>query len=189
MDLLRTDLRGWLHFVAANETEWTPEKFEMPFAENLAEGVALHGKIDLVERHSSRGTLRVVDHKTGKRPESVPHWVGGGKHLQPLLYAMAAGQKMNETVEAGRLMYATQRGQYTPVEIQLNPHSRQLVAKLLADVDVMIAAGFLPPVPEKDACDYCDYRIICGPYEERRLTRKNRRDERLEPLFEIRGMA
>ncbi len=189
IDDLRTDLRGWLHFVAANETEWTPEKFEYQFNESLAEGVRLHGYIDLVERHATRGTLRVVDHKTGKRPEMVPRWVGGGKHLQPVLYALAAEQALKETVEAGRLMYATQRGQYMPIEIPLDTKARQFLAKLLEDVNGMLVGGFLPPFPEKDACDYCDYRVVCGPYEERRLAKKNRRDERLDALYEIRGMA
>ena len=62
--------------------------------------------------------------------------------------------------------------------------------RALAEVDGAIADGFLPPVPQKDACDICDYRMVCGPYEELRLARyKDRRDERLEPLTEIRGMA
>jgi hypothetical protein len=30
---------------------------------------------------------------------------------------------------------------------------------------------------------------VCGPYEERRSGKKDRRDERLELLTEIRGMA
>ncbi len=45
-------------------------------------------------------------------------------------------------------------------------------------------------MPQKDACGICDYRTVCGPYEELRVARhKDRRDERLEPLIEIRGMA
>jgi len=60
---------------------------------------------------------------------------------------------------------------------------------LLGDIDASIASGFLPPAPAKDACGICDYRIVCGPYEERRLGKKDRRDVRLEHLTEIRGMA
>jgi ATP-dependent helicase/nuclease subunit B len=189
IDDLRTDLRGWLHFTAVNETEWIPQEFEHEFHETLAEGVRLRGKIDLVERHHARGTLRVVDHKTGRRPDTVPQWVGGGKHLQPVLYALAAEQTSGRTVEAGRLMYATQRGQYVPHEIKLDARARQFMARLLANIDAMIAGGFLPPVPDRGACEICDYRAVCGPYEERRLAKKDRRDERLEPLDEIRGMA
>ncbi|MEP6961545.1 MAG: PD-(D/E)XK nuclease family protein, partial [Acidobacteriota bacterium] len=185
---LRTDLRGWLHFVAANEFDWEPIQFELPFEVELAEaGLKLHGRIDVVERKA--GVLRVTDHKTGKRPETIPRWVGGGKYLQPLLYAAAAEQKLGMPVEAGRLFYATQRGGYTPVEIRMDERARQFLGKLLLDVDEMVAGGFLPPAPEKDVCGFCDYRIVCGPYEERRMSQKDRRDERLEPLYEIRGMA
>jgi hypothetical protein len=55
-------------------------------------------------------------------------------------------------------------------------------------VDEAIGSGFLPPVPEKDACSICDYSAACGPYEVLRTSRvKDRRDERLEGLTEIRG--
>ncbi len=186
IDGLRTDLRGWLHFIATNEYEWTPVEFELKFDEALG-AVRLHGYIDVVE---ARGDLRrVTDYKTGKAPETIPRWTGGGKHLQPLLYALAVEQKLAAKVESGRLMYATQRGGYTTVQIGLDDRARGFLGKLLTNVDSMIASGFLPPVPDKDACGFCDYSVVCGPYEERRLDKKDRNDERLDPLIEIRGMA
>ena len=190
---LRTDLRGWLQHVARNDDDWEPVQFERVFGEDppltLAEGVNLRGRIDLVEKNISRDVFRVTDHKTGKRPDTIPRWVGGGRSLQPLLYGLAAEQLLGSPVEAGRLLYATQRGGYTPVEIKLDERARQFLQKLLGDIDASIAGGFLPPAPAKDACEMCDYRIVCGPYEERRLGKKDRRDVRLEPLTEIRGMA
>lgn len=189
---LRTDLRGWLLHVARNDDEWLPVQFELAFGDPalaLAEGVSLRGRIDLVEKHVSRDVFRVTDHKTGKRPETIPRWVGGGRSLQPLLYALAAEQLLGSQVEAGRLLYATQRGGYTPVEIKLDDRARLFLQKLLGDIDTSIATGFLPPAPANDTCKICDYRIVCGPYEELRHIKKDRRDERLEPLTEIRGMA
>lgn len=186
IDELRTDLRGWLQFTATNEFDWTPVEFELPFEEELA-GVRLHGRIDVVE---ARGDLRrVTDYKTGKAPETIPRWTGGGKHLQPLLYSLAAEKKLGAVMESGRLQYATQRGGFSTVQIALDDRARGVLAKLLAGIDGMVASGFLPPVPEKDACERCDYRVVCGPYEERRLNQKDRNDERLDPLIEIRGMA
>ncbi len=187
IDSLRTDLRGWLHFTATNESDWTPVEFELPFEVDLPDLLKLRGRIDVVE---ARGDLRrVTDYKTGKPPETIPRWVGGGKHLQPLLYALAAEQQLSATVDSGRLLYATQRGGYTAVEIRLDDRARQFLAKLLGNIDGRIVEGFLPPVPDKDACVICDYRIVCGPYEERRSLVKDRQDERLDVLYEIRGMA
>jgi CRISPR/Cas system-associated exonuclease Cas4 (RecB family) len=190
---LRTDLRGWLQHVARNDDDWEPVKFELAFGDEhsvaLAEGVSLRGRIDLVEKNVSRDAFRVTDHKTRKRPETIPRWVGGGRSLQPLLYGLAAEQLLESPVEAGRLLYATQRGGYTPVEIKLDERARQFLRKLLGDIDASIGEGFLPPAPAKDACEICDYRIVCGPYEERRLGKKDRHDQRLDLLTEIRGMA
>jgi hypothetical protein len=64
------------------------------------------------------------------------------------------------------------------------------LTKLLANIDGAIAAGFLPPAPQKDACEWCDYRPVCGRHEEQRTSahKKDGRDERLDPLTEIRAM-
>ena len=202
---LRTDLRGWLQAVAANDAAWEPLYFEFAFglpassgrdaastsAEAiLDEGVHLRGSIDLVECEVASGSLRVTDHKTGKRPDAVPLYVGGGKLLQPLLYGLAAQKLLGRNVTAGRLFYATQRGAYEPMEIKINERSRAVLARLIANIDASVANGFLPPAPQKETCEHCDYRAVCGPYEEQRYEEiKNRRDERLDALVEIRGMA
>jgi ATP-dependent helicase/nuclease subunit B len=200
---LRTNLRGWLQQVAQNDSDWDPLYFEFAFGlaardgrdpastteeATLAEGVRLRGSIDLVEKNPRTGALRITDHKTGKPPERIPAYTGGGRVLQPLLYALASEQLLKKNVESGRLFYATQRGGYQQIVIQITPSARRFLAKLLQDVDEAIATGFLPPVPEKDACRTCDYRTVCGPYEEQRAGRyKDRRDERLDGLNEIRG--
>jgi CRISPR-associated protein Cas4 len=186
IDGLRTDLRGWLHHHASNEYDWEPIHFEKKF-EVALDQVTLHGLIDVIEQRGEQ--LRVTDYKTGKAPETIPRWVGGGQHLQPLLYALAAEKDLGARIDSGRLVYATQRGGYTTVQIPLDDKARQFVGKLLTDIESMLAGGFLPPVPAKEECERCDYRSVCGPYEERRLLKKDQRDERLDALFEIRGMA
>ncbi|HLH41651.1 MAG TPA: PD-(D/E)XK nuclease family protein [Bryobacteraceae bacterium] len=201
---LRTDLRGWLHHAAQNDGDWEPLHFEFSFGleprqgrdpsstaqEAALEGVRLKGSIDLIERHADSGVFRVTDHKTGKPPERVPLYVGGGRTLQPLLYGLAVQKIFGAKVEGGRLFYATQRGGYRSIRIELNERSRAFLARALRNIEGAICSGFLPPAPEKDACRYCDYRLACGPYEERRFRRyKDRREQRLEPLFELRGMA
>ena len=212
---LRTDLRGWLQHVAVNDSDWEPIHFEFAFglaarsalgasaetaghdpasspgeAELADSGVRLRGSIDLVERHTTTRVLRITDHKTGKPPASIPLYVGGGRLLQPLLYGLAAGQLLGAPVESGRLFYATQQGGYQHALVPVNEKSRAFLTKLLSNIDGAIGAGFLPPHPQKDGCEFCDYRVACGPYEElRTATHKDRRDDRLDPLIEIRAMA
>ena len=129
------------------------------------------------------------DHKTGKPPATIPHYVGGGKFLQPLLYGLAAAQLLDKPVESGRLFYSTQNGGYHYIPIEVNARSRAFLTKLLENIEGAIASGFLPPLPQKDSCAQCDYRVVCGPYEERRAAHcKDRRDDRIDPLTEIRAM-
>ena len=40
----------------------------------------------------------------------------------------------------------------------------------------------------EDACAYCDFQEVCGPYEELRLTRKNENSQ-LVQLKTMRGLA
>jgi CRISPR/Cas system-associated exonuclease Cas4 (RecB family) len=106
-----------------------------------------------------------------------------------LLYALAAEKLLGAPVESGRLFYATQRGEYMHALISATPQARLFLARLVENIDSAIATGFLPPAPQKDVCGMCDYRVACGPYEERRVgSFKDRRDERLETLTEIRAM-
>jgi CRISPR/Cas system-associated exonuclease Cas4 (RecB family) len=196
---LRTDLRGWLQQVAATQSAWLPLHFEFgfglppdphrdPASTNqeavILDGIRIRGSIDLVERHSATGTLRVTDHKTGKPPKDRPQYVGGGAILQPLLYAHAAETLLGQSVESGRLFYCTQRGDFSSIDIPLNDDSRQRLRRVLETIDRSIESGFLPAAPQTGACAMCDYSGVCGPYEETRVKRKQ--PDRLEPLIEIR---
>jgi len=197
---LRTDLRGWLRETAAYQLDWVPARFEFGFGlpleeghdeasspeEVLVEGARVRGSVDLVERHRNRSVLRITDHKTGRPPDPVPAYVGGGSMLQPVLYAMAVEQLLGEPVEAGRLSYCTQRGNFTDVQIRITPQAKRHMQEVLTTIDEAIEKGFLPAAPKKDACSFCEYRPVCGPYEETRVRRKQR--NRLEPLRALREL-
>jgi CRISPR/Cas system-associated exonuclease Cas4 (RecB family) len=152
----------------------------------LPNGVRLRGSIDLVEKHATRGTLRVIDHKTGKAPEREPVYVGGGAALQPLLYALSAEAILGVQVEASELSYCTQRGNYQRIETLVTPGARQFIGRVLEIVGNFIEEGFLPAAPQKDACSLCDYKPVCGPHEELRSGKK--KGDRLEGLVELRNM-
>lgn len=201
---LRTDLRGWLRLWFEAQKEWEPLHFEYSFGLEanprqhhdpassaapavLASGAQVRGSIDLVERHRTRGVLRVTDHKTGKPPEQAPVFIGGGAALQPALYGLAAETLLARSAEAGRLFYCTQRGSFTEIDIALGKPARLRFDRALEIVDNAIESGFLPAAPHKDACDTCDYRPVCGPYEQLRVKSFKDPDD-LEPVNEIRCM-
>ena len=191
---IRTDLRGWVQ-QAAGQHEWVPARFEFAFGLKehtdhrdpsstsaeavILDGVRVRGSIDLIERHAQRDVLRITDHKTGKAPEDDLVHVGGGKVLQPVVYALAAEQLLNAKVESSRLFYCTQRGDYSEFHVTINDDARRRAAQVFTIIDDAVAGGFLPAAPLAGACAYCDYQPVCGPYEEQRAQRKpkNRLDE------------
>jgi CRISPR/Cas system-associated exonuclease Cas4 (RecB family) len=198
---MRNDLHGWARHWWDDHGEWRPLHAELAFglkdssrrdphsrpsAVEILSGVRVRGAIDLVERSRLRNVLRITDHKTGKAPQQEPVYVGAGTVLQPALYGLAAEAMLGATVESGRLFFCTQRGGFAPYEIQISERTRQFLAAVLNSIDAAIAKGFLPPAPVRDACKICDYRIVCGPYEEARSARKPRAD--LDELNAIRSM-
>jgi len=148
----------------------------------LETGVKLRGAIDLVERHRTRGTLRVVDHKTGKPPARKSSIVGGGTSLQPLLYALAAEKRLGAVVESGRLSFCTQRGNYQVYDVPVTTDTRLRISRVLEIIDRAIASGNLPAAPDRDACKICDCRCVCGPHEQTRWRRKTVPLDELEEL-------
>jgi ATP-dependent helicase/nuclease subunit B len=188
IESIRSDIREWLRRSSESTDGWVPDKFELAFAMDhiasqerdaasvsepveIAGGLKLRGSIDLVERHAN-GHLRVTDHKTGKARAEKGLIVGGGHSLQPLLYALAAEKLLERPVESGRLYYCTAAGGYEERVVPLNDQSREVVTSVITTVDQAIEEGFLPAVPEKDACAWCDYRAVCGSQEEFRSGRK-----------------
>lgn len=186
MEDLRFDLRGWVNYIAGDP--WVPVESEFGFGDppvELLESVKLRGRIDVIERNKE-GIHRVTDLKTGRKPLEKPIWIGGGKTLQPSLYAMVVEQLLQAKVEGGRLFYCTHRGGYDEAPIMMRDFTRQKTRDVLQIIDNYVATGFLPPAPEEKACERCDYRPVCGPYEEERLGVKDERQ--LESLIELRRM-
>lgn len=186
---IRADLREWLRRAAEVDDGWVPHRFELSFGladrdredEDPASVVdpvpvldgllKLRGSIDLVERHVS-GKLRATDHKTGRVRADKGVIVGGGKHLQPVLYALACEELLNEPVESGRLYYCTLDGNYEHRDVPLDDFARGTAGIAVGIIGQALEQGFLPAAPEKDACRWCDYRLVCGPLEERRVQLK-----------------
>lgn len=202
IDGVRADLREWLRREAESASPWTPHRFELSFGLPLGERgyadpasrpepvpvigeLSLRGSIDLVERQDD-GRVRATDHKTGKVRAKTGIVVGGGEILQPVLYALACEQLLPDTVEAGRLYYCASAGGFEERVVPLDAESRAAAADVAAIVGSAVGEGFLPAAPVARACRYCDYRSVCGPYEEVRVKRKPA--ERLAELRRLRAM-
>jgi CRISPR/Cas system-associated exonuclease Cas4 (RecB family) len=182
-----------------------PERFELAFGlidraqadpasvlepVALAEGISLRGSIDLVERGAD-GMLRVTDHKTGRVRAEKNVMIGGGKTLQPVLYALAAERILKETVAAGRLYYCTATGGYEERVAPLDAPARDAIAEFARVLGGALENGFLPAAPGHGECRYCDYKCVCGPYEEMRVAGKLKGPNvsaRLGDLMKLREM-
>ncbi|HUO05731.1 MAG TPA: PD-(D/E)XK nuclease family protein [Candidatus Binataceae bacterium] len=200
IDSIRADLREWLRRAAHDPEGWRPESFELSFGlpdraqadpnssaapVALEGGLRLRGAIDLIERDGA-GRLRVTDHKTGKVRADKNFVLGGGKTLQPVLYALAAEHLLKSPIHSGRLYYCTAAGGYEERVVEIGDEARASTRDFTAIVGGALNDGFFPAAPAAGECRWCDYQRVCGPYEERRVAIKPR--TRLEPLFRLRTM-
>jgi len=186
IDSIRADLREWLRRTAEDSARWRPERFELGFGLtdrahadpasvaapiDLEVGLTVRGSIDLVERGADN-SLRVTDHKTGRVRADRDVIIGGGKTLQPVLYALAAERVLGQPIEEGRLYYCTAAGGYEERVVTIDAAARAAMADCTAIIGKALADGFLPAAPGERECDYCDYRRVCGPYENTRVEYK-----------------
>lgn len=201
---LEADLREWLRR-ATDDPSWKPAHFELSFGlpgrdvdaqdprstpdpVTLAESLKVRGSIDLVEVGPG-GRLRATDYKTGRARAEEGNVIGGGRHLQPLLYALVLEQRFPEAkVDGGRLYYTTQLGGFTSVETPLNESTREEFGMVARTLREALETGFFPAAPDEGECKWCDFKSVCGPNEERRVMRtgKYRRAD-LEKLHTLRA--
>jgi hypothetical protein len=174
--------------------EWVPEYFEFSFGLSdegrdprsrpdpvlIDNRFYLRGSVDVVETSAAGSTLRVTDHKTGRDRTTPRTVIGGGSTLQPVLYSMAVEQILQQPVAAGRLFYCTAAGGFSERVIPLTDANRRAGIVALEIVDRAIELGFLPPAPAERACNWCDFRLVCGPDEPRHVARKPQ-----EPLGDL----
>ncbi len=89
-------------------------------------------------------------------------------------------------MESGRLYYCTAAGGFEEREVPLDDRARKSAAFVAQVVDGALREPFLPAAPAKGACRWCDYRSVCGPYEEQRTARKWQGHEQIERLRQLR---
>lgn len=183
------DLGRWLQ-AGGREPAWRAVRSELAFgldpaqagerdpdsrsrAIRIMDRYRIRGSIDWVERHEGTGHLRVTDHKTGRPPPRRPVYVGGGEHLQPVLYGLAVRSMLAEPVDEGRLYYCTERGGFEVVAVPLDAAAEDRVAAVFETIDTAVRDGTLVAAPAPGKCKWCDYRAVCGPNAEARATAKH----------------
>lgn len=201
VEALRIDLKGWLQNLVDEGAAWTPMHEEFGFGfpggdgrdeQSVAEPVTLdgrwllHGVVDLIEADAgspSTGSLRVTDHKTGRNRHPDRIVVRGGEVLQPMLYALAVEQALGRPVKESRLSFCTVNGNFSNRPVSLGDDERRRGIEVLEIIDRAIEAGSLLPAPRERACNWCDFKAVCGPWEEVRSRRKDAR-----PLHDLQAL-
>ncbi|MBS14884.1 MAG: hypothetical protein CME19_25265 [Gemmatimonadetes bacterium] len=184
---IHADLREWLYRMSQDETGFVPWRFELSFGLRDMEkadphstadpievesGFRLRGCIDLLERNA-KGELRVVDHKTGRVRIPDGAIIGGGESLQPLLYGLVTKVLFEDAPNVfGELYYCTTAGGFEKRGFELRDNALMIADRLAETIDASIERGQLPAAPKEDACRLCDFKSICGHYEEQRTERK-----------------
>jgi ATP-dependent helicase/nuclease subunit B len=202
IDAIARDLRRWVEMMASDTDGWVPQWFEYAFGLEQSEGrdeasrsdpvtvegrFILRGSIDLVERHEPTRVLRVTDHKTGRARWPSSTIVAGGEVLQPVLYSLALEAATGSHVHGGRLWFCTGAGEFKTVEVPLTDTTRRLGLEVLEIIDRGVEQGLLAAYPRKGACEWCDFRSVCGPDEEWRTSRKP--DTKFLDLTTLRGRS
>jgi ATP-dependent helicase/nuclease subunit B len=195
---LEADLRQWLRLMK-DDVQWQPSHFELSFGlvgkdaaaqdpassptpVTLVEGLKVRGSIDLVETRND-GVLRATDYKTGRVKADEDAIIGGGRHLQPVLYALVLEKLfVGSTVWGGRLHYMTQVGGFTERPVPLDALAREAFGVVARTIRAALETGFFPAAPSDGECGWCNYRVVCGPDEERRIkaARKHLKPEMAE---------
>lgn len=183
---IRADMHEWLRRMAA-DAEFQPAFFELAFGlagrggerdprsrdepVPLDCGIQLRGSIDLVEVNAA-GVYRATDYKTGKiRAKQDEDVIKGGAILQPVFYALTLEQILGQEgksaiVDGGRLAYCTFQGGFANIDMKLDEAARDAASAVGQAVGSALEHGFLPAAPAEGECKYCDFKSVCGPYEE-----------------------
>ena len=132
-------------------------------------GFLLRGSIDLVERRVDGAALRVTDHKTGKNRTTLATIIDGGARAAAGALRPGAGGD-HRRVGGGRPPVLLHRRR------QLQPSTRSPLDPVIRRAWPRGAGDHRPrrrarhpgaaPAPRRHrACDYCDFRPVCGPDE------------------------
>jgi RecB family exonuclease len=183
---LELDLRRFVLDEATHTEGYVPAFFEVHFGKTAHgkpselgsdEGVLFElgpqgslrivGRIDRIDLCAARKQARVIDYKTGAKPQGIkPDAFAGGTALQLPLYLQAAGALLGDRAVVAEATYRflTARGGYESVAFHreaYEEHQEQLLV-ILRTIAEGIAQGRFFPGGDGAPCRGCDYRAVCG---------------------------
>lgn len=124
----------------------------------------LRGRIDRIDE-AGGGDFEVWDYKTGGT-YGVEEGRGlrGGRQIQPALYAAAVEALLDRCGEKGKVsrsgyFFPSAKGRGRRIAEALDPKELGRVLTVLFD---LLRDGAFPHASDPDACNYCDFRTVCG---------------------------
>ena len=170
-------MREWLGREAQGAARATPAHFELafgvshqagpgephlrePLALDLGDGRTLRvsGKIDRIDRRPD-GTLVLRDYKTGRAPRDDGGLFRGGRQLQIPFYILAAARIFPEAPVVEAFLDYVDGGRRVAVD-PAAVRSDSFLSLLRGLVDAIAQGHF---VQEPSACEWCDFKVVCGP--------------------------
>jgi ATP-dependent helicase/nuclease subunit B len=197
-------MRDWFHREVEAGGKAVPAHFELGFGlsraaapgePHLAEPLAIDigdgrtlrvsGKIDRIDRRPD-GTLVLRDYKTGRAPRDDGGLFRGGRQLQIPFYILAAARIFPETPVVEAFLDYVDGGR----QVGLDPAlvRSDSFRPLLRGLTDAIAKGVF--VQEPSACEWCDFKVVCGPTP---LLKRRRQlklgDARLQQVLRLRDVT
>jgi ATP-dependent helicase/nuclease subunit B len=158
-----------------------------PLSVDLGEGRTLRvsGKIDRIDRRPD-GTLVLRDYKTGRAPRDDGGLFRGGRQLQIPFYILAAARMFPDTPVVEAFLDYVDGGR----QVGLDPalvRSDSFRSLLRGLVDAIGKGVF---VQEPTACEWCNFKVVCGPTP---LLKRRRQfkvgDPRIQQVLRLRDVT
>ncbi|SDT10580.1 PD-(D/E)XK nuclease superfamily protein [Paenibacillaceae bacterium GAS479] len=178
------------------EGQGRPKFFELELGQDgepmevvLSSGLTMRvkGFIDRIDELAPH-RYKIYDYKTGNpRKYDENGYFANGRQLQHALYAVAVEQHLRRSgidpearVMESAYYFPTERGRGE--EILRLQNRREELAELTGYLLSSIEAGAFPAVPaDERACNWCDYRTVCG--NEAELAREKRLNPENETMI------
>jgi ATP-dependent helicase/nuclease subunit B len=151
------DGAAWLHAELSLSTANASAQYRL----NDGRMLPIAGRVDRVDALSD-GSLRVIDYKSGSATRyraSGESAFGGGRFLQPALYAESVASLLRQPVSRFEFRFPTERGQHSSIG-----YSEAALAESRVHISALIGsvrAGAFLPTTEPNDCMYCDFAAIC----------------------------